>query len=546
MKIALAQINTKVGDLNGNLNKIISFINKAKIAGADLVVFPELAITGYPPRDLLDYEVFVQDNLLQLEKIKQYTQDIGVICGYVDINSAPYGRKYYNAAALIHKGEIVSKYFKNLLPFYDVFDETRYFEPGKELKPIEFLGKKLGITICEDIWNDKDYWSRLPYGLNPIEKLTSQEIDIIINLSASPYWLNKEKERFKILKSIAVKHNIPIIYVNQVGGNDDLLFDGLSFAVDKNGVIKAKGPDFEEDLIIYDSDTGSGDMKTTSNSEEESLLNALSTGLRDYCHKSGFKKIILGLSGGIDSSVTAVIASQALGSKNVLGITMPSMYSSKGSVKDSEKIAHNLGINYLNIPISNLFNSYIDDLQKGQGILMDLAEENLQARIRANILMLYSNRYGYLLINTGNKSELSVGYCTLYGDMAGGLSVLSDIPKDMVYRLANYINTNNEIIPYNVITKPPSAELRPNQKDQDSLPPYDILDDILKDFIEKNKSPEEIAQKYPISIVKEIIKKINNNEYKRRQAPLGLKVTSRAFGSGRRIPIVQGYTFGIE
>ncbi|OGI17357.1 MAG: NAD+ synthase [Candidatus Melainabacteria bacterium RIFOXYA2_FULL_32_9] len=546
MRIALAQINTKVGDLTDNVNKIISYIDKAKNSGAELVIFSELTITGYPPRDLLDFESFVQDNLAQLEKIKPFTNDIGVICGYVDVNPAPFGRKYYNAAALIYKGEIISRHYKSLLPFYDVFDETRYFEPGKEINSVEFLGKKLGISICEDIWNDKDYWQRPLYGFNPVEKLASQGIDIIINLSASPYWLNKEKDRFKILQNIATRHKVPLIYVNQVGGNDDLLFDGVSYVIDQMGELKARGTDFKEDLIIYDTETNSGEIKPISDTEEESLLKALVTGLKDYCHKSGFQKVVLGLSGGIDSAVTAAIASLALGPENVLGITMPSMYSSEGSVEDSKQLAENLGINYLNIPIADMFYSYINNVQKDQGILMDLAEENLQARIRANILMLYSNRYGSLLISTGNKSELSVGYCTLYGDMAGGLAVLSDVPKVMVYRLAHHINSEKEIIPDAVITKAPSAELRPDQKDQDTLPPYEILDDILKEFVEENKSADEIAEKYHKSIVNDVIRRVNNNEYKRRQASLGLKVTTKAFGSGRRIPIVQGYKFGIE
>lgn len=544
MKIALAQINTKVGDLEGNFGKIISYINKAKNKEADLVVFSELTITGYPPRDLLDFENFAHDNLVQLEKIAQFTHDIGVICGYIDINKNPYGRKYYNAAAFIYKGEILSRHYKNLLPFYDVFDETRYFEHGKEVNSVEFLGKKLGITICEDIWNDKDYWERPKYGRDPVDKLKEQEIDIIINLSASPYKINKEKERFEILKSLNQKYNVPFLYVNQVGGNDDLLFDGVSFVVNK-GELKARGSDFEESLVIYDIDADSGDINPISESEEESLLKALGTGLKDYCKKSGFKKVALGLSGGIDSAVTAVIAGIFMGNENVLGITMPSMYSSKGSVDDSKKLAENSGINYLNIPITDMFYSFINNIQKGE-IFMDLAEENLQARIRSNILMLYSNRYDYLVLNTGNKSELSVGYCTLYGDMSGGLGILSDVPKTMVYKLANYINSLKEIIPASIINKAPSAELRPNQKDQDSLPSYEILDDIIKDYIEENKSPGEISKKYPKALVKEIIRKINNNEYKRRQAPLGLKVTTKAFGSGRRFPIVQGYNFDIN
>lgn len=546
MKIALAQINTKIGDFEGNIDKIINYINKAKNENVDLIVFPELAITGYPPRDLLDFECFVDSNLLQLEKIKQNSQDIGIICGHIAKNTQGYGKKYYNAAALVSNGEILSRHYKCLLPFYDVFDETRYFEPAKTVQPVEFLGKKLGITICEDVWNDKDYWQRPLYSFNPVDELIKQEIDIIINLSASPYWMNKEEDRFNILKNISSKHNIPLVYTNQVGGNDDLLFDGTSFVFDKNGELKARGKDFEEDLIIYDWDNNQGKINPISTSQEESLFKALSTGLKDYCHKLGFKKVIVGLSGGIDSALTAVIASDTLGSDNVLGITMPSMYSSPGSVEDSYQIAKNLGINYLNIPITDIFNSYINTVQKDRGILVDLAEENLQARIRGNILMTYSNRYGYLLLSTGNKSELSVGYCTLYGDMAGGLAILSDVPKTTVYKLCEFINLGKEVIPSSIITKPPSAELRPDQKDQDSLPPYEVLDDILKLYIEENKSPSQICKKYSPEIVQEVIKKVNLNEYKRRQAPLGLKVTTKAFGSGRRFPIVQKYSFNMD
>jgi len=546
MKVALAQINPKVGDLVGNTDKIISFIKKAKEKEADLVIFPELAITGYPPRDLLDFEFFVEDNLIQLERLKECSKDIAVICGYIDINPEPYGRKYHNAAAFIYNGKIISRYYKSLLPFYDVFDENRYFEPGKTFEPVEFMGQKLGITICEDVWNDKDYWERLPYSSNPVNELVKKGSDIIINISASPYWLNKEKVRFDILKNIAVYNKLPILYVNQVGGNDDLLFDGVSYAIDRDGKLCARGCDFKEDLIEYNFETGFGCIHEISENIEESLIKALELGLKDYCKKSGFKSVVLGLSGGIDSALTAVLASNALGSENVVGITMPSMYSSSGSVDDSKKLAENIGIKCLEVPIIDVFYSFINTLSEDKQVHMDLAEENLQARIRSNILMMYSNRYGNLLLSTGNKSELSVGYCTLYGDMSGGLCLLSDVPKTMVYRLSKYINSEKEIIPENIITKAPSAELRPDQKDQDSLPPYEVLDEILKAYVEENKSPEEIAQKYDKEIVSSIIKKINASEYKRRQASLGLKVTTRAFGGGRRIPIVQGYNFRIK
>ena len=543
MKIALCQINTKVGDLQRNTDLIIRNINKAKEQEIDLIVFPELAITGYPPKDLLDFECFVNDNLKCLDKIRAASENIAVICGYVDINKNSTGKKCHNAAAFINNGEIIAKYYKRLLPFYDVFDETRYFEPGQKELVIDLKGKKLGITICEDLWNDKDYWKRQLYHVDPAEKLVKDGVDAIINISASPYLLNKEKDRFSILKNTAVKNNVPIFYVNQVGGNDDLLVDGVSFVIDSKGEIKCLCKDFEEDFVVYDFESNTGETHCISQSEEESLFKALYTGIKDYCGKIGFKKVVLGLSGGIDSAVTAALAVYALGKENVTGITMPSMYSSEGSVSDSEILAQKLDIEFLNIPIINMFNSYIDTIQKEHGKTVDLAEENLQARIRANILMMYSNRYGHMLLTTGNKSELSVGYCTLYGDMCGGLAVLSDVPKVMVYRLAKYINRINEIIPEDTISKPPSAELRPDQKDMDSLPPYEILDDILKMFVEENKSIKEMSKKYPEELVEDIVKKINNCEYKRRQAALGLKVTTKAFGVGRRFPIVQGYDF---
>lgn len=434
------------------------------------------------------------------------------------------------------------------MPFYDVFDETRYFEPGSKYEPVNFKGKNIGITICEEVWNDKlGSDQRALYSRNPLMELTKKDVDVVVNISASPYQLNKYKHRSSIISGIAEKYELPLVYVNQVGGNDDLLFDGLSFVVDKTGKTKAQCADFEEDLVIYNPDQNEGEPHEYSHTEESSLFKALVVGLKDYFFKMGFKKAVLGLSGGIDSALTAVVAKYALGAENILGITLPSMYSSQGSIDDSKKLAENLGIKCLEIPIEGIFNSYIEHIQNGNGIMMDVAEENLQARIRANILMMYSNRYGYLLLSTGNKSEMSVGYCTLYGDMAGGINVLSDVPKTMVYKVSKYINEKyGEIIPENIITKPPSAELRPDQKDQDSLPEYEVLDDILQAYVEDNEDPAEIAKRYPKEIVEDIVKKINNNEYKRRQATLGLKVTKRAYGSGRRFPIVQGYDFRIK
>lgn len=545
MKIALAQINPKVGDLKGNTAKIIENITKAKEKHVDLVVFSELVIPGYPPRDLLDFDIFVEDNLKCVEEIKSHTKGIGVVLGLLDFNANEKGKKLRNSAVFINDGEVVAKYNKALLPFYDVFDETRYFEPGDETCIVDFKGLKIGLSICEDLWNDKSSFSRQQYVFNPIEELVNknagQKPDFLVNLSASPYHLGKEQDRFEIITKLSKNYELPIVYVNQVGGNDDLLFDGMSFALDKNGQIQAQCKDFEEDFIIYNFDENIGEIHTFSDCKEESVLKALKMGLNDYCSKMGFKKIILGLSGGIDSALTAVIAAYALGAENVLGITMPSMYSSAGSVSDSEKLAKTLGIGFKEIPIKSMFDSFVEGIP--EDVVNGLAEENLQARIRSNILMSYSNNQGYMLLSTGNKSEMAVGYCTLYGDMSGGLNLLCDLPKTLVYAVSRYINKHEEVIPWAIIEKPPSAELRPDQKDEDSLPPYDVLDDILENYIEKYQSPESMYDKYGKDVVDDVINKTNRAEYKRNQATLGLKVTTKAFGSGRRFPIVQGYKF---
>ena len=541
MKVAIAQINPKIGDLKNNTAKIIEKIELAKANGVDLVVFSELCITGYSPFDMLDFKSFVKDNILALEEIKAYTQGIGVIVGYVDFNTKPTGRKYRNSAAFIHNGEIISVYNKILLPFYDVFHETRYFEPGENVVVVDFCGKKIGLSICEDLWNDKSSFDSQKYSFNPIEKLMEKQADIIVNISASPYILHKEEKRMRIIKKLAQKYSVPFVYANQVGANDDLLFDGYSFVMGSDGKVLAQCKDFEEDFVICDFDSGKGEIYQADSCDEAKIVKSLTMGLRDYCLKLGFKKVILGLSGGIDSALTAYFAAKALGPENVLTITMPSKYSSSGSVKDSEDLAKNLGIELKNISIKPMFDVFKEQL--GDEVLTGLAEENLQARLRSNILMSYSNRYGYLLLSTGNKSEMAVGYCTIYGDMSGGMNLISDLPKTLVYRVCRYINKDEEIIPWAIIEKPPSAELRPDQKDQDSLPEYEILDDIIEDYVVLNKSTAEIYQKYDKEIVDDVIRKITSAEYKRRQATLGLKVTSKAFGSGRKIPIVQGYHF---
>ena len=534
MKVAIAQINPTIGDLKGNLEKIISKIDIAKNLSADLIVFPELSIIGYPPRDLIynmDLAKAIETSLK--EEIAPRSYDIGIILG------SPYyeDKNIYNSALFFYKGELYFRQDKTLLPNYDVFDEKRYFKPASNNIPIKFKNKLLGITICEDIWNDKDYWNRKIYEIDPLEKLTSQGIDIIINISASPYYHGKLSLRIDMLRHIARKYKKEIIYVNQVGGNDELIFDGTSLVMNKDGSLAWIGKEFEEDFVVIDTNKLSRE-NITINEDISFIYKALVLGIRDYVIKTGFKKALVALSGGIDSSVTACLAVAALGKENVLGIYMPSRYSSKESAIDAEMLAKNLGIEYRVIPIEKIFSSFIETLNPNNRIFMDNAEENLQARIRGNIIMFISNREGYLVLSTGNKSELAMGYCTLYGDMTGGLSVIGDLPKTLVYDLARYINRDREIIPERVLRKPPSAELRPNQKDEDSLPPYYVLDPIIKSYIEDNLTVEQIIKLgYPPELVENVIKKVDSMEYKRRQAPPVLKVTSKAFGVGRRMPI---------
>ena len=506
MKIAISQINPIIGDIKGNTDKILSYISKAKKEDCELIIFPELSILGYPPRDLLLRNDLLKkvDEIIK-EKILPESKDIGILLG------APLCKdgRIYNSALLFYHEKLFGYQHKTLLPSYDVFDETRYFEPANYRHPIIFKGVNLGITVCEDIWNDKDYWNRKIYEIDPLEELISQGAEIIINISASPYYYGKIKLRLDMLNYIAQKYKRPIVYVNQVGGNDELIFDGSSLVITEDGKIAWRGKSFEEDFGIVDFENLSFVKDINFIKEDiEFIYKALVLGIKDYFSKLGFKKAVVGLSGGIDSSVTAVLAVSALGPENVLGVSMPSRYSSEGSIKDAEKLAKNLGIDFRIIPIEMIFKSYLETFNPNGNPIMDLAEENLQARIRGNILMFISNREGYLVLTTGNKSELAVGYCTLYGDMAGGLAVIGDIPKMMVYELAKFINREREIIPQSVLTKVPSAELRPNQKDEDSLPPYSILDQILKAYIEDNLSIEEIVEKgFEKSLVEEVIKK---------------------------------------
>jgi len=542
MRIAIAQINTTIGDIEGNGEKIRKAVEEAELVGADVVVFSEMTITGYPPRDLLEKESFVEANLQKLEEVAEWSQKIGIVCGFVDRNRGETGKGLFNAAALLSQGRILFRQYKSLLPTYDVFDETRYFEPAREREVTELRGTMIGLSVCEDVWNDKGFWKRRAYPVDPVEELISKGAGILINISSSPYAMGKLSVREKMLREMAGKYRRPLVYVNQIGGNDELLFDGASFAVSAEGKVVAQCRDFDEDMVLYDTEREHGAMQHVSEGEE-SVFRALVMGTRDYTEKCGFRRVVLGLSGGIDSSLTGVIASEALGRENVIGVMMPSPYSSEGSLRDAKELAERLGIQYQVIPITSIFQGYINSLEEiFKGWEPDVTEENIQARIRGNLLMAISNKFGCLVLTTGNKSEMAVGYATLYGDMAGGLGVISDVPKTLVYQLAQYVNREKEIIPKEVIEKAPSAELRPNQRDEDSLPPYAILDGILKGYVEDNLDPRELVSLgYDPELVKEIIRRVDVNEYKRRQAVPGLRVRSKAFGMGRRLPIAQKF-----
>lgn len=542
MKVALAQINTTVGDLAGNEAKILAAYKNASQAGAQMVVCPELTITGYPPRDLLLKRRFVAQNLEVLNRLAAATSETGLLVGFVGKNPTQPGREVTNCVALLQNGRIATTRTKMLLPTYDVFDEDRYFEPATENSPADFDGQKVALTICEDIWNDEDFWPERRYRQNPLAALAQAGAGVVFNISASPWHLGKGKTRFEMLRSLALKTRRPVVVCNQVGGNDELIFDGGSLAFNAAGEVIAQARLFEEDLVMVDTDsTAAVDLQHFAN--EELIYKALVLGLRDYLHKCGFKSAVLGLSGGIDSAVTACLAVAALGPKNVHGVSLPSQFSSQHSLDDARILAERLGIQYSVIPIQSTFETVKQTLKPAfAGRPEDTTEENIQARLRAVILMALSNKFGSMLLTTGNKSELAVGYCTLYGDMSGGLAVISDVPKTMIYPLARWINRDTEIIPLSSITKPPSAELRPNQRDQDSLPPYEILDAILDFYVVQGKAASEIiAAGFDEPTVKRVIRLIDLNEYKRRQAAPGLKVTSKAFGMGRRIPIAQRY-----
>lgn len=542
MKVALAQLNTIVGDIDGNTDKILQAYRRGVEAGVELIVFPELTVTGYPPRDLLHRSGFIKRNLEAVERLARESRQVGMAVSYVGSREDGPGRDATNSVALLQNGEIVATRHKTLLPAYDVFDEDRYFEPASSNAPIQFNGRKIGLTICEDVWNDEDYWSRRRYAANPVVDLVNHGAELILNCSASPWHLEKNETRHAMLTSMAAKIKRPLLFCNAVGGNDELIFDGNSIAFNGKGELIAQARRFEEDFIIVDSDS-SNPLEYKTNCAEQDLHDALVLGLRDYIHKCGFKSAVLGLSGGIDSALTAAIAVEALGAENVHGISLPSQYSSEHSLDDARGLAENLGIRYNVVPIKDAFETVkggLTDLFEGRP--EDTTEENIQARLRGVILMAMSNKFGSLLLTTGNKSELAVGYCTIYGDMCGGLAVISDVPKTMVFKLCRWINRDREIIPENTIVKPPSAELRPDQKDEDSLPPYDVLDQILEAYVVEGKSRAEIIEAgFDPTVVTRIARLIDLNEYKRRQAAPGLKVTSKAFGMGRRIPVAQRY-----
>ena len=542
LKIALAQINTTVGDLAGNEAKILSAYRRGVEAGVGLVVFPELAISGYPPRDLLHKSRFIAHNLAVLERLAAACGEAAMLVGYVGANEVRPGREAVNAVALLQHGKILATRAKTLLPTYDVFDEDRYFEPARENAVVEFNGRKIGLTVCEDVWNDEGFWQDRRYRRNPARELAAAGAEILFNVSASPWHLGKNRTRHEMLSSLAATTKRPLVYCNSVGGNDELIFDGMSLVFGAGGQLIAEGAAFREDFIIVETDDAPA-ITAPPIADEEKLYRALVLGLRDYLHKCGFKSAVLGLSGGIDSALTAVLAVEALGAENVRGVSLPSQYSSQGSLDDARILAENLGIQYDVIPIQPMFLAAKAQLAGVfAGRAEDTTEENIQARLRAVILMAMSNKFGSLLLTTGNKSELAVGYCTLYGDMCGGLAVISDVPKTVVYRLSEWINREREIIPRDTIAKPPSAELRPDQTDQDSLPPYDVLDAILEAYVVGGKSRAEIVGAgFDEATVARIVRLIDLNEYKRRQAAPGLKVTSKAFGVGRRMPIAQRY-----
>ncbi|MDD4890776.1 MAG: NAD+ synthase [Phycisphaerae bacterium] len=573
MKIALAQFNPTVGDIAGNARKMAAMIDRAAEAGADLVAFGELSLLGYPPKDLLLKPQVIHDNLAALHELAGHCTRIAALVGYAGPNEEAVGRPLRNWVALLADGRIAAQYAKQLLPTYDVFDETRYFEPGEAVQVAEIAGHRVGLTICEDLWNLPGLpdGQRQLYHENPVAQLAEAGAELMINVSASPFVVGKHAFRRELFAAQARQHKLPILYVNQVGGNDELIFDGCSCAFDAGGELIAQAKDFEEDLLVVElwgrgpGAGGRGEKPTTSplvhrpptpdpqlpifpvREGVASLHGALVLGLRDYCRKCGFGDVLIGLSGGVDSAVTAAVAVDALGASHVHGVSMPSRFNAGESLTDARKLAENLGMTFQVVPIESIHKAYETTMSPvfeavRPGEPAGVAEENVQARIRGNILMALSNKCGYMVLSTGNKSELAVGYCTLYGDMSGGLAVISDVPKTMIYKLAHWFNRDREIIPDNTLRRAPSAELRPDQTDQDTLPEYDVLDAILERYIERCQSRFDIvAAGFDEAVVNDVIRMVDTNEYKRKQAAPGLKVTGRAFGFGRRMPIAQRY-----
>ncbi|NVM22918.1 MAG: NAD+ synthase [Desulfobacterales bacterium] len=539
MKIALAQINPTIGDFEGNRQKMMGCIERARGLSCNLVVFSELVICGYPPWDLLGRQDFVAGSLNCLHRLVKSAKGIGVICGFVEKNPHHDGPLLYNSAALLEGGKILHTIRKRALCRHD-FDENAYFEPGGQTAAFVYKDRKIALTICEEFFDEKNASSQgNPVG-DPLARMIEHGADLIINIAASPYHIGKRQLKRDVLSHVASTYGVPLVYVNQVGGNDSIVFDGISTAFDSGGQMTARARDFEEDMVIFDADTQQGDMHPISRSDTESLLKALIAGTRDYARKCGFNKALVGISGGMDSALTACIAVRAMGKKNVVGVFMPSQYTSRNSIEDAKALAKNLQIELVEIPISPVYDQTLQALSPvlGEASSHDITEQNIQARIRAVLLMALSNRLGHMVLSSGNRSELAVGYCTLYGDMSGGLAVISDVPKTGVYELAGLINKRKKVIPNRILQKPPSAELKPDQSDRDDLPPYEILDGILKAYIEDNKGAGEIAgMGFDPQIVKETIGRVNRNQYKRRQAPPGLKVTSRSFAEGLRYPI---------
>jgi NAD+ synthase (glutamine-hydrolysing) len=547
MKVTVAQLNPIVGDINGNKSKIIDTMSQGGESTVDLVIFPELFLVGYPPKDLLERPWFIeraQDAIQELVQISAKYPKTGILFGAPLPTGKHVGKLLYNSAVLIYRGRVLLAQHKSLLPTYDVFDEMRYFDSAPKIDTVAFKDETLGISICEDAWNDPGLWPKGSiYPFDPIEVLKRKGTTLLINISASPFYMGKEEIRFRLIRNHAQKHQLPFVFVNQIGGNDDLIFDGRSLCLDRGGEPIMVCPSFVEHIESTDTGLAGRPGLYVPQDKIESVYEALVLGLRDYMRKCGFSKAVVGLSGGIDSAVTCCLAKEAIGAENVLGISMPSSFSSEGSIEDSRRLATRIGIRFKIISITTIYYAYLETLEGHfAGKEADVTEENIQARIRGNILMAISNKFGHLVLSTGNKSELAVGYCTLYGDMSGGLAVISDVPKTMVYDLANYINRKSEIIPRAIIEKPPSAELKPNQVDQDTLPPYPILDEILHYYIEEVYSVEEITNLgFNPEVVKWVAKMVEKNEYKRKQAAPGLKVTSKAFGVGRRMPIAVKY-----